>query len=62
MLKPECGLQRSVTLASSGFSLSIHLFTRIRVFPEGQVLCNTQPEAGASHSGRRVRYITFIAL
>ena len=31
----------------------------IRVFPGGQVLCSTQPEAGASHSGRRVRYITY---
>ena len=31
----------------------------IRVFPGGQVLCSTQSEAGASHSGRRVRYITY---
>lgn len=58
MLKPGCGLQRPVTLASSGFSPDIHPFTRIRVFPGGEVLCSTQPEAGASHSGRRVRYIT----
>ena len=31
----------------------------IRVFPGGQVLCSTQPEAGASYSGRRARYITY---
>ena len=31
----------------------------IRVFSEGQILCSTQSEAEASHSDRRVRYITY---
>ena len=52
-------------IAASSDTGIIRIFSQItyvyliRVFPGGQVLCSTQPEAGASHSGRRARYITY---